>query len=86
MPEKNWFGYLVLKSSDDPDAIPISSRVNFTTMPISSTFDTVATTMTEPYSTSSTVITATTTGLGCSLSVHYMTLNVGLVVATSAFS
>ena len=71
--------------SDDPTVV-IPSRVNFTTTPISSTFNTGATTVTETDSTSSTVITVTTTGSGCSLSVHFMTLNLGLIVANSIFS
>ena len=65
--------------SDDPTII-IPSRVNFTTTPISA-----ATTMTEPDSTSSTVITVTMIGSGCSISVHFMILNLGLIVAISVF-
>jgi hypothetical protein len=74
----------IYRSSDTPPIL-IESRVNFTNnMPFSSesTIDTETTTTTESRSSSYTGATmATTTGSAYNLSIHFMTITLGLIVA-----
>jgi hypothetical protein len=76
----------IYRSSDIPPIL-IESRVNFTNnniLPFSSesTSDAETTTTTEPRSSSCTgAIMATTTGSAYNLSIHFMTITLGLIVA-----
>ena len=77
--------YVACKIFRSNSPVVIESRVNFTNnipSPSTSNTETDMHTTTEPKSSScTTAILATTTGSACNLSMHFMTLTIGLIVA-----